>query len=453
MKNTFQAPKGTRDFMPEAMAVRRYIEETWRRVSVRHGFLEVDGPTFESLELYKVKSGDEIVSQLFSFRDRGDRELALRPEFTPTLARMVAAQAQGLPRPIKWFSIPRCYRAEQPQKGRLREFIQWNVDFLADPSPRCEQECLMLCIETLREFGLQAGDFRIGWNNRDWLTQALTSTFVAPERVGDAYFILDRLAKLDAAGRRELYAQRQCPPQEQSQFDLFAAAISSEPAAPDALMQIMSTWPQEVRDGIKAFESRLADIGLGEYCRFDLSVVRGLAYYTGFVFEVLDAKSHNRAMAGGGRYDRLIETFGGPSMPAIGFGMGDVVLEIVLRERGVLPRQLLSTPDVFVLSALPDEQPVQQILMALRRSTWDSATQRVSQAGLHAVASYKATRNIGKLLPEAVASGARVAVILAPEELARGVAKIKNLITRTEREAPLEAAALAAQVRAELQSG
>src|SRR3954453_23476942 len=160
MTTTFQSPPGTRDFYPDQMALRRYIEDTWRRVSLRHGFLEVDGPTFEFLDLYKVKSGDEIVSQLFHFEGRGEekKEFALRPEFTPTLARMVAAKANALPRPIKWFSIPRCYRAERPQKGRLREFSQWNADILGGETPEARRqfdlETAGLCLEALRDLGL-----------------------------------------------------------------------------------------------------------------------------------------------------------------------------------------------------------------------------------------------------------------------------------------------------------
>ncbi len=178
MSKTFQAPPGTRDFYPEAMALRRYIEDTWRRVSLRHGFVEVDGPTFESLDLYRVKSGDEIVSQLFHFASRTDKqgeaeEFALRPEFTPTLARMIAAKANSLPRPIKWFSIPRCYRAERQQKGRLKEFFQWNVDMLGGETPEARRqfdlEVAALCLDCMREFGLEAS-VELRWNDRELMT-------------------------------------------------------------------------------------------------------------------------------------------------------------------------------------------------------------------------------------------------------------------------------------------
>ena len=451
----FQAPKGTRDFYPDEMAVRRYIEDIWRRVSIRHGFQEVDGPTFESLDLYKVKSGVEIVSQLFSFTDRGQRDLALRPEFTPTLARMVAQRAAGLPRPIKWFSIPRCYRAEQPQKGRLREFMQWNVDYIGEASDRAERECLALCADALLEFGLTPDDFRIGWNHRAWLTHVLVGTFMPPERISNAFYILDRLHKYDRAGREALYREQGCSDKEKAYFEFIAGTSNQslseltvllsafmldrhsrlgEPPPPDLChLKIDST--------VREFEKRLKDTNLAAMCSFDLSIVRGLAYYTGFVFEISDRQGENRAIAGGGRYDNLIEMFGGPSLGAVGFGMGDVVLEILLRRRDKIPKAILDNhqnPDVFIVNALDDAVHAERLIFELRRSQWDSTRQRIIRPGLHAECSYRSTRNIGKLLQEAAASGAKLAVILARAELQRGVAKLKNLADRSERTVSME---------------
>ena len=432
----FQAPKGTRDFYPPEMAVRRHIEDAWRRISIRHGFLEVDGPTFESLDLYKVKSGDEIVSQLFSFTDRGERDLALRPEFTPTLARMIAQRAAGLPRPVKWFSIPRCYRAEQPQKGRLREFIQWNVDVVGEAGPRADGEVLNLCADALFELGLTTTDFRIGWNHRELITQALLATFVSAGRLPDAFYILDRLQKLDDRGRRELYAARNCAPTEMTHYEMIHSAIA-EGGRPDdspSLQRLMAAWPQEVTAAITAFQSRLDSMGLAELCRFDISIVRGLAYYTGFVFEAADARGDNRALAGGGRYDRLIETFGGPALPAVGFGMGDVVLEILLRDHGRLKDNLLPRADIFVISTLDTPDKADRLISDLRRSQWNQDHTLIVHPGYHVQTSYRATKNIGKLLQEAAASGAAAAIILAPDEMSRGNVKVKNLFDRKETE-------------------
>jgi histidyl-tRNA synthetase len=446
MAKSFQAPKGTRDFYPEEMAVRRYIEDVWRRVSIRHGFQEVDGPTFESLELYKLKSGEEIVSQLFSFKDRGERDLALRPEFTPTLARMVAEKAAGLPRPIKWFSIPRCYRAEQPQKGRLREFGQWNIDYIGEGEDRYQsaRECLAVCVDVLIEFGLKPTDFKIGWNDREILTEALIRTFVALDRVPDAYYILDKLKKLDRAGRKALYDQRSCSSEEIQNYERIARAIGGEPDAKgqisdqmrDEEIRIRESWPEEIKNRIKEMENKLKSMGLGDLCQFDIGIVRGLAYYTGFIFEVTDAKGENRAIAGGGRYDKLIEMVGGPSLPAIGFGMGDVVLEILLREQNLLPEKLTPSPDVFIINALDNSEILDQLLHQFRRSNFDDAAKTISRLGLIARTSYKATKNIGKLLQEAAASGARFAVILAPDEIGRGVVKLKDMRDRDEQDIP-----------------
>jgi len=434
MSNNFQAPKGTRDFYPDAMAVRRYIEDTWRSVSVRHGFVEVDGPTFETLDLYRVKSGDEIVSQLFHFQDRGERELALRPEFTPTLARMIAAKANSLPRPVKWFSIPRCYRAEAPQKGRLREFIQWNVDIVGDASPNADQECLALCIDALREFGLTEKDIRIGWNHRGFMNQALL-TFMSPERVATGYEILDKLYKLPSVEERlALYQEKHCSPEEARTFETLAT--TGLPTPDERPGDAVAFLPPEVRIAIQGFSNLLVHAGLGNFAQWDVGVVRGLAYYTGFVFEVFDRVGANRAVAGGGRYDNLIELFGGPSLPAIGFGMGDVVLEILLREKGKLPAHLMPRPAVFVINAMESNVEAVKLLAALRESQWDPAHKAIIRPGLHALTSYKATRNIGKLLQDASASGARFALILAPAELARGVVKLKDLATRQEGEVP-----------------
>jgi len=424
------------------MAVRRYIEDTWRRVSVRHGFVEVDGPTFEYLDLYKVKSGDAIVSELFHFESRADKhghvdEFALRPEFTPTLARMVAAKANGLPKPIKWFSIPRCYRAERPQKGRLREFIQWNVDILGDATPAADADCLAVCIDALREFGLTEADIRVGWNHRELMTKGLINAFLAPDHVAQAYVILDKLYKLGDVDRHKLCDELGCSPAEKAGFDKLAAVRECELADTTARDAILESFGPESSGPIREFDRWMAQRGMGAFSNFDFGVVRGLAYYTGFVFEVFDRVGENRAVAGGGRYDKLIELFGGPAMPAIGFGMGDVVLEILLRERNKLPASLLPRPAVFVVNALESPAEAQTLLAALRSSTWNPERTAIVRPGLHALTSYKTTKNVGKLLQEASSSGARLAVLIAPDELARGVIKLKDLANRAEREVPL----------------
>jgi histidyl-tRNA synthetase len=436
------------------MALRRFIEDVWRRVSLRHGFMEVDGPTFEFLNLYKVKSGDEIVSQLFHFESRADKqgqadEFALRPEFTPTLARMIAAKANALPRPIKWFSIPRCYRAERPQKGRLREFIQWNVDMLGGETPEARRqfdlEVAALCLDCLREFGLGNAEVRLLWNDRQLVEELFKLAGVPPERYGFAFYLLDRVAKLKAEQRVALYVENGVSDRERAFFEGLAAG--RDPLAPAFWEALGGTVGGTGGTDFETFAKRIAEcrgtidktldlMGLGGYAQYDASIVRGLAYYTGFVWEIADVRRESRALAGGGRYDRLIEMFGGPALPATGFGMGDVVLANVLEECGKLPKDLARgpAPQVFVVNALATPDEALKLLGALR-------------AGKIAVgASYKTTKNIGKLLQEASASGARWAVILAPAEWERGIVKLKNLATREEKE--IAAGEVASAVRA-----
>jgi histidyl-tRNA synthetase len=417
------------------MALRRYIEETWRRVSLRHGFLEVDGPTFEFLDLYRVKSGDEIVSQLFHFESRGEdkKEFALRPEFTPTIARMIAAKANALPRPIKWFSIPRCYRAERPQKGRLREFIQWNVDMLGGETPEARRqfdlEVAALCLDCLREFGLTNGDVKLLWNDRLLVEDLFKLAGVPTERYAFAFHLLDRIAKLAPAQRAGLYQENNITERERTFFEKLAAG--ADPLLP-AFWQDLAGGADfgglagSIATAQGQIENTLGLLGLGGYAQYDAAIVRGLAYYTGFVWEISDTGRENRAVAGGGRYDKLIEMFGGPALPATGFGMGDVVLANLLEERGKLPKDLARgpAPDVFVVNALAAPDAALKLIGELRAAKLAVGT------------SYKATKNIGKLLQEAANSGARRAVILAPAEWERGVVKLKDLATREEKEIP-----------------
>jgi len=380
-----------------------------------------------------VKSGDEIVAQLFHFASRGEdkKEFALRPEFTPTLARMIAAKANSLPRPIKWFSIPRCYRAERPQKGRLREFIQWNVDMLGGETPEARRqfdlEVAALCLDGLREFGLTSGDVKLLWNDRMLVEELFKLAGVPAERFGFAFYLLDRIAKLTPAQRAGLYQEHGVMERERGFFEKLAAG--ADPLAPAFWEGLgggadFGGLAAAIAGAQGQIDKTLGLMGLGGYAQYDASIVRGLAYYTGFVWEISDTGRENRAVAGGGRYDRLIEMFGGPALPATGFGMGDVVLANLLEERGRLPKDVGrgAVPEVFVVNALGTADTAWGLIGELR-----GAKMAVGM-------SYKATKNIGKLLQEASGSGAKVAVILAPAEWERGVVKVKNLATREERE-------------------
>jgi histidyl-tRNA synthetase len=412
---TFKAPKGTRDFYPEDMAVRRHIEAAWRGASIRHGFEEIEGPTFEQLGLYTVKSGDGIVSELFSFRRSGGTDdYALRPEFTPTLARMVAARGGSLPRPVKWFAIPSHFRAERPQRGRLREFFQWNVDMLGLDDPSADAEVLSTGLTALDALGIRPDVATVRLSHRDAVASALEALGVDRESMHAAFQLLDRRGKL--------------PPED---FAKKAGALGLDTnglAALDRLARIrrpitvdLAEIAAETGVPVAAFEpmialrESLADAGVSDWCEWDLGIVRGLAYYTGTVFEVHETGGGERAIAGGGRYDGLVELMGGPPTSAVGFGMGDVVLGLVLRDRGLLEGIEPPRPSVFVLVADDEaERPAVRILASLR------------QAGVHARRSYRATRNVGKLMSEASRAGAGHAVIVG-RELEDGMVVVKDL--------------------------
>lgn len=406
-----QAPKGTRDFYPRQMAARNFILDAWRRVSIRNGFEQVDGPIFESLDLYKIKSGEGIVGELFHFEDRGGRELALRPEFTPTLARMVAAQAHALPKPIKWFSTPNLCRAERPQRGRLREFFQWNVDILGCEGPIADAECIFAAVDLMRELGLGPQHVRVKISHRDTVRHILLKMGVASERVIDAFNLLDRRDRIDPAKFTEAAAELGLSADRVARLDQTCRLTYPVGRLSGLVEQIGS---DESLGELRALDGQLRAFGIADWCEYDLGVVRGLAYYTGAVFEVHEISGAERAMAGGGRYDKLIELFGGPSLPGVGLGMGDVVLMNVLDDKGLLPEDLSPKPDAFVL-AVTD--------VGAGRAPAVAAQLRAG--GLHARLSYKTTRNVGKLMKDAAACGARWAVIL--DDQAGKVVAVKDM--------------------------
>ena len=403
-----QHPKGTRDFFPAELAVLYHIEEAWRTASINAGFEEIEGPTFEHLDLYTVKSGEGIVNELFSFkRAGGDVDYALRPEFTPTLARMAAAKGRSLSLPTKWFGIPSHFRAERPQRGRLREFKQWNVDLLGIDTPSADAEVIVTAIGALRTLGLTHEDVVVRISHRSVVTSMLLEGGLKESQLDQALALLDKKEKMDDATFAAKLDESGLPTSAFSQFD--SNAVISHPDL-DLLQSELERW------------------GVSDWCTFDFSIVRGLAYYTGIVFEIHERSGAERAIAGGGRYDKLIEMFGGPSTPAVGFGMGDVVLSLVLKDKGLLEDgdAYLLTPELFVVSASDEGDSVLPTLVSSLRAS-----------GLHARQSYKSTRNVGKLLTEAAKTNAKHVVILG-KELEQGNAVVKNLESGEQVELALE---------------
>ncbi|MEX0654139.1 MAG: histidine--tRNA ligase [Phycisphaeraceae bacterium] len=426
-----QAPKGTRDFYPKDMAWRNHLHDAWRRVSIRHGFEQVDGPIFETLDLYKVKSGEGIVSELFHFEDRGGRELAIRPEFTPTLARMVAAQANALPKPVKWFCTPNLCRAERPQRGRLREFSQWNVDILGSDLATADAECILVAVDLLQELGLKPEQVRVKISHRQTVRHVLRILGVPDAKMEDAFELLDRRDKIEPSEFQKRAGELGLDEPRVARFDQ-TCRYKYEAGRLGGLKKSLGIEGDELAE-LEALDEQLQAFGIARWCEYDLGIVRGLAYYTGTVFEVHEATGVERAMAGGGRYDQLIELFGGPAMPAVGFGMGDVVLTNVLADKGLIPEDVSPRPDVFVLAATEAGSAALGGVVASLR-----------QAGVHARMSYRATRNVGKLLKEAGTARARFALILE-DAAAEGVGQLKHLDTGEQEDVQL--ADVAARVK------
>jgi histidyl-tRNA synthetase len=321
---------GFRDFYPQELAERAYIMNTWREVARRYAFVEYDGPPLEPLELYTRKSGDEIVGQLYNFVDKGEREVALRPEMTPTVARMVAARANALRKPVRWFSMPQLFRYERQQKGRLREHYQLNVDLFGTADVAADAELLAVALDIMRSLGLTPDDIVARVSDRRILTAYLASLGVPAEAMDAAYGVIDKLERTPRDVSAEKLAALHVP------AGSIDAILGIGKATIGGVAQAIGGGPSTAVEEFISYQRYLDALGVSEYVRFDLSIVRGLAYYTGIVFELFDRSGEFRAIAGGGRYDNLLASLGGTDMPALGFGMGDVVLGELLRAKGLM---------------------------------------------------------------------------------------------------------------------
>jgi len=336
-----RAVKGTRDFYPQDMRLRNWITDDWRRVAVRNGFEEYDSPIIEYLELFTIKSGEAIASELFSLTDRAGRKLAIRPETTPALARMVNARINSLPRPIKWFTIQRCCRAENPQRGRLREFFCWNCDIIGSDDVVADAECVFVAIDLLRELGLTEHDVQVRYSSRELLAAVLKSLAVKDEDFPKVLAALDKRPKVPQETFERML--REAVPDDPARMGILRFINMPQLEAGAAESIAMNVGVEVTQDIVTAlgrleqFRRALESFGVSDWCRYDTSIVRGLAYYTGIVYEIFDRAGQLRAVAGGGRYDNLLEVLGGPRLGATGFGMGDVVLGLLLSEKGKTP--------------------------------------------------------------------------------------------------------------------
>jgi histidyl-tRNA synthetase len=403
---------GFRDFYPEDLALRSHIFATWRAVAGRYGFEEYDGPPLEPLDLYTAKSGAEIVGQLYHFKDKGEREVALRPEMTPTLARMVAARANALRKPIRWFSIPQLFRYERQQRGRLREHFQLNCDLIGEPGPLGDAEIIALAIDVMRAFGLTARDVRVRMSDRRVLSAVLAARGVPTGGLEAAYQFIDKMERL----KREDIDRLRSEPSAfapASVRDLQEVAEVKGWAALDAELD-RTPEAQAAAAPLRATYAALEAMGLAEFVEIDLTIVRGLAYYTGTVFELFDAGRTLRAICGGGRYDNLLAALGGVDLPALGFGMGDVVLAELLKERGLGPTATAGL-DVFVAAVTADDLPK---VLGLAHD--------LREAGLRVEYALAAVP-LRKQLDLAAARRARYAVVVGPDEWARGEVVLRDL--------------------------
>jgi histidyl-tRNA synthetase len=406
-----------RDFYPEDMRLENWLFDHWRSVSRSFGFSEYEGPIFEFLELYELKSGAAIVSELFNFQDRGERHFAIRPEMTPTLARMVAARANALPRPIKWFSIPRMCRAEKPQRGRLREFFQWNVDVLGTEDPLADAEVIAVAVEFLRRVGLTDQDVAVRLNHRGLMKHVLETLSVPVDQQHKAFELIDRADKVGGA----LFAEQWSAAFPDSPVQKIQDVLQR--ASLEQCLELAGTAADDQAQPAGQFAAlwdQLRVFGVDSYCVFDPRIVRGLAYYTGAVFEVHARNVALRALLGGGRYDDLTGLLEGPRVPGVGFGMGDAPMIEALRELGKLPSHAEHL-DLFIVDA--DEELFADVV--------ELATQ-LRRRALTVDFSYK-RQALGKQLKQAGSRGARHVLILKRELLDREEVAIKNMETGEQR--------------------
>lgn len=416
----FKTLPGFREFYPEDCAKKNYIFGVWRRAARSFGFSEFEPPVLEQLDLFTEKSGEEIKSQLFEFVDKGGRAVSLRPEMTPSLARMVGAKAAGIRRPVKWFAIGENYRYERQQKGRLRAFFQYNADILGEESLDADAEVIALLIESLRGFGLTENEFKLRLGDRTLWVLFLESAGVPDAKIISVLSVIDKLEKVSPEALREMTVAAL----DGTGLDADALVgkiknfislrdLDSMRAAFDADGELAERVDARIADWRKLI-SILESLGVGAFISPDLSIVRGLAYYTGFVFEAFQTAGTGRALAGGGRYDNLVKKLGYQDMPAVGFGMGDVTVSDLLELVGK-SGELRDAPDAYFVIGSENVRPkALEIISALRRSGVKT-DYPLKQA------------SFGKQFKQADAVGAAKAYILGDDELAQGIVKIKDL--------------------------
>ena len=401
MKSTIQSIKGTRDFYPEDMALRNFLYNTVRKVSESFGYQEWEAPLLESIELYAAKSGEELVKeQAFVFPDRGGDLITLRPELTPSLARMVAQRQRQLVYPLRWWSWGPFWRYERPQKGRTREFFQWNIDLIGVDTPEADAEMVSIAASFLREAGLGSDQVNILVNNRELMDKELLALGISAEKRLNVFRLIDRRDKMS--------------PQDWQAYATDLGLDGDQFRGLKAILADNELW-RKSEDMVRFFEV-IDSLGMRPYVRYAAHIIRGLDYYTGTVFEAWDQKGEFRAILGGGRYDNLVSDVGGDALPAVGFAMGDLVVSLALEKFDCLPKNLEASP-ASVLVTIFDED--------LMPASFRLAAQ-LRRSGLK-VACYPEAAKLSKQFKYGDRMGMRVAIILGPDEQTQGRASIKDL--------------------------
>ncbi len=423
MKNTINPVKGTRDFYPEEMAVRNWLYDQIRGVSEAYGYQEFEGPLLEPIELYAAKSGEELVKeQSFVFPDRSGDSITLRPELTPTLTRMVAQRQQQLAYPLRWWSFGPFWRYERPQKGRGREFFQWNIDLIGAQAPEADAEIAAVGASFLRRVGLKPDEVSVLVNSRELMDREFAGLDIPPAARPQVYRLIDRRDRM--------------PPDTWVASARESGLTQSQVSGLTVLLEDLELWRRSPE--LERFFASVEALGVAEYFSFDPKVIRGLDYYTGTVFEAWDRDGEFRAIFGGGRYDNLVADVGGDTLPAVGFAMGDMVVLLVLQKFGRLPQDLLLSRTPVLVTIFAPETTLESYRLSAE----------LREDGLTA-ACYPVAEKLGKQLKYADRIGARVAAILGPDEIAAGQVALKELQTREQFSVPrAEAAARIRQMLA-----
>ena len=411
--------KGTRDFYPEEMRLRNWLFDNFTYASLLHGFEEYDAPVLENEDIYTRKQGEDIVKQLYNFKDKGDRKVSLRPEMTPSLARMVMSRAGVLPLPIKWFSIPQCWRYERMQKGRGREHFQWNVDIWGTSEISADAELFSVITTFLEGVGLTEEDVVIRVSSRKVLEEALGSLGIEGDAFAQTCIIVDKMDKLSPEVINEQLTELGHSPKVISKIQSTLGVKNL-----NSLKKVLKPDSEALKELTTLFEA-IESYGISDWVEFDGSIVRGLAYYTGSVFEVNDRKGEFRAICGGGRYDKLLSTLGGKDLPATGFGFGDMVIMELLKDKNLLP-QLLSGVEDIVIALDPELKNVAVKVASVLRDS-DRLVDLVLE-----------NKKIKWAFKHAERVGANRIIIVAPEEWNRQKIKVKDLQSGEEFETTLE---------------